>query len=46
NEVRRAYNRSNYLEKRVVLMRWCGEFVEAAATGVTIASGKRDIRAV
>ncbi|HAX1753140.1 TPA: tyrosine-type recombinase/integrase, partial [Escherichia coli] len=46
NEVRRAYNRSNYLEKRVVLMRWWGEFVEAAATGVTIASGKRGIRAV
>ncbi|HEL8022068.1 TPA: tyrosine-type recombinase/integrase [Escherichia coli] len=46
NEVRRAYNRSNYLEKRVVLMRWWGEFVEAAATGVTLASGKRGIRAV
>ncbi|EHQ0038395.1 tyrosine-type recombinase/integrase [Escherichia coli] len=46
NSVRRAYNRSNYLEKRIVLMRWWGEFVEAAATGVTLASGKRGIRAV
>ncbi|MGP0712329.1 tyrosine-type recombinase/integrase, partial [Escherichia coli] len=46
NEVRRAYNRSNYIEKRIVLMRWWGEFVEAAATGVTLASGKRGIRAV
>lgn len=46
NEVRRAYNRSNYLEKRVVLMRWWGEFVEAASTGVTLAMGTRGIRAV
>ncbi|EOY3739245.1 integrase domain-containing protein [Escherichia coli] len=46
NSVRRAYNRSNYLEKRIVLMRWWGEFVEVAATGVTLASGKRGIRAV
>ncbi|EPM0641369.1 integrase domain-containing protein [Klebsiella pneumoniae] len=46
NEVRRAYNRSNYLEKRVVLMRWWGELVEAASTGVTLAMGTRGIRAV
>lgn len=46
NEVRRAYNRSNYLEKRIVLMRWWGEFVEAAATGITIANGNRGLRVV
>lgn len=46
NEVRRAYNRSNYLEKRIVLMRWWGEFVETAATGSTLATGIRGIRAV
>lgn len=46
NEVRRAYNRSNYLEKRIVLMRWWGEFVETASTGVTLATGMRGIRAV
>lgn len=46
NDVRRAYNRSTYLEKRVVLMRWWGEFVEAAATGSTIAKGLRGLRAV
>ncbi|EJX3081114.1 tyrosine-type recombinase/integrase [Salmonella enterica] len=44
NDVRRAYNRSTYFEKRVVLMRWWGEFVEAASTGVTLASGTRGIR--
>ncbi|NEK81025.1 MAG: tyrosine-type recombinase/integrase [Pantoea ananatis] len=27
NEVRRAYNRSTYLEKRIELMNWWGEFV-------------------
>lgn len=43
NDVRRAYNRSTYFEKRVVLMRWWGEFVEAASTGVTLASGTRGI---
>ncbi|EJX4679307.1 tyrosine-type recombinase/integrase [Salmonella enterica] len=44
NDVRRAYNRSTYFEKRIVLMRWWGEFVEAASTGVTLASGVRGIR--
>ncbi|EDF4606564.1 tyrosine-type recombinase/integrase [Salmonella enterica] len=46
NEVRRAYNRSNYLEKRIVLMRWWGEFVETASTGITLATGTRGMRAV
>lgn len=46
NSVRRAYNRSQYLEKRTVLMCWWGDFVEAAATGATIASGFRGLRAV
>ncbi|EJS3010537.1 tyrosine-type recombinase/integrase [Salmonella enterica] len=46
NAVRRAYNRSDYFEKRIVLMRWWGEFVEAAATGSTIAKGLRGLRAV
>ncbi|EOS8286405.1 tyrosine-type recombinase/integrase [Escherichia coli] len=46
NEVRRAYNRSNYLEKRKVLMCWWGDFVEAASTGTTIASGHRGLRGI
>ncbi|HEQ2049693.1 TPA: tyrosine-type recombinase/integrase [Raoultella ornithinolytica] len=37
NEVRRAYNRSTYLEQRKVLMIWWGEFVETAATGQMLA---------
>ncbi len=46
NEVSREYNRSNYLEKRIVLMRWWGKFVETAATGITLATGMRGIRVI
>ncbi|AIU88106.1 integrase domain-containing protein [Pectobacterium odoriferum] len=47
NEVRRAYNRSTYLEQRKILMCWWGEFVESAATGKTLASeGVRGLRMV
>lgn len=47
NEVRRAYNRSTYLEQRKILMCWWGEFVETAATGKVMASeGARGLRAV
>lgn len=38
NEVRRAYNRSTYLQQRQLLMCWWGEFVESAATGKAMAS--------
>ena len=33
NEVRRAYNRAQYLERRRVLMYWWSEHIENAATG-------------
>lgn len=33
NEVRRAYNRANYLEQRREMMAWWGNYVEQAATG-------------
>lgn len=39
NEVRRAYNRSTYLEQRRPLMAWWGNFVEAAASGSVSATG-------
>lgn len=44
NEVRRAYNRSNYLERRKVLMCWWADTLEAAATGSTLANGVIGIR--
>lgn len=33
NEVRRAYNRAEYLERRRVLMCWWSQHIENAATG-------------
>ena len=33
NEVRRAYNRAQYLEQRREMMSWWGEYVEAASFG-------------
>ncbi|MFN1680293.1 tyrosine-type recombinase/integrase [Acinetobacter baumannii] len=35
NKVRRAYNRSQYLEQRREMMGWWGEHVEAASSGAT-----------
>ncbi len=35
NEVRRAYNRADYLERRRVVMAYWSEFIEKAATGNT-----------
>jgi integrase len=47
NEVRRAYNRSTYLEQRKVLMCWWGEFVETAATGKAMAAdGAKGLRVI
>ncbi|MEI7375421.1 integrase domain-containing protein [Dickeya chrysanthemi] len=47
NEVRRAYNRSTYLEQRKVLMCWWGEFVETAATGKSMAAdGAKGLRVI
>jgi len=35
NEVRRAYNRSEYIKKRQILMSWWSNHIEEAATGKT-----------
>jgi integrase len=40
NEVRRAYNRSKYLERRQKLMYWWSEHIEQAQTGKTDKSNK------
>jgi integrase len=47
NEVRRAYNRAQYLERRRVMMEWWSEHIEKAATGnMSLASGKSGLRVV
>lgn len=47
NEVRRAYNRAEYLERRRPLMQWWSEHIENAATGnMSLSGGLRGIRLV
>ena len=47
NEVRRAYNRSDYLERRRKLMCWWSDHIEQAATGnMSLANAKQALRLV
>ncbi|AZG99294.1 TPA: integrase [Proteus mirabilis] len=46
NEVRRAYNRSDYLEQRRPMMQWWADFIEAADRGSIIEGGIRGISLV
>ncbi|HEJ0377174.1 TPA: integrase [Providencia alcalifaciens] len=46
NEVRRAYNRSDYLEQRRPMMQWWADFVMAADRGSMIEGGIKGVRLV
>jgi len=46
NEVRRAYNRSDYLEQRRPMMQWWADFVMAADRGSMIEGGMKGMRLV
>lgn len=46
NEVRRAYNRSDYLEQRRPMMQWWADFIESADKGSIIEGGVRGISLV
>jgi len=46
NEVRRAYNRSDYLEQRRPMMQCWADFIMAAERGSTIEGGMRGMRLV
>ena len=46
NDVRGAYNRAEYLERRRIMMRWWSDYIEAAAEGNLSLSGTRQLRAV
>lgn len=46
NEVRRAYNRSDYLEQRRPMMQWWADFIKAADSGSIIDSGKKGLRII
>ncbi len=47
NEVRRAYNRAEYLERRRILMCWWSEHIEKAASGnMSMAAGMKNLKVV
>lgn len=46
NEVRRAYNRSGYLEQRRPMMQWWANFVIAADRGSIIEGGHKGIKLI
>lgn len=47
NTVRRAYNRTDYLERRKPLMCWWSEHIEKAATGnLSLSNAKQNLRLV
>jgi len=46
NEVRRAYNRSDYLEQRRPMMQWWADLVSKADSGSTVETGKRVFKLV
>lgn len=46
NEVRRAYNRAQYLERRHVMMCWWSNFITEASTGSVSLSCQKSLKAV
>jgi integrase len=47
NDVRAAYNRAEYLERRKLMMAWWSEHIEQAAIGsLSLSSGKKQLRSV
>ncbi len=46
NEVRNAYNRADYLERRKPVMDWWSEYIDKAATGNMSLTGKKGLKLV
>jgi len=46
NQVRNAYNRATYIERRLPLMNWWSEHIQKAATGNMSLTGTKTLRAV
>ena len=47
NEIRRAYNRSDYFEQRVIMMGWWSDHIEQASQGnLSLASGFKALKVV
>ncbi len=46
NEVRNAYNRTDYLERRKPIMVWWSEYIDKAATGNMSLAGKKGLKLI
>lgn len=47
NEIRRAYNRSDYFEQRIIMMGWWSDHIEQASQGsLSLADGYRALKVV
>lgn len=46
NEVRAAYNRAEYLQRRQTMMCWWSDYIEAAARGEPLISGTKHLRII
>lgn len=46
NEVRNAYNRADYLKRRIPLMNWWSEHIEKASSGNLSITGNKTLRAI
>ncbi len=46
NEVRNAYNRAEYIQRRIPLMNWWSDHIDKAATGNMSITGKRGLELV
>ena len=46
NEVRNAYNRAEYIERRKPLMEWWSDYIDQAATGNMSLSGQKGLKLV
>lgn len=46
NQVRSAYNRATYIERRRKLMEWWSSHIEEAATGKMLLAGKNGLKAI
>ncbi len=44
DEVRSAYNRADYIERRRPMMAWWSEYIQKAATGSLLASAYGQVR--
>ena len=46
NEVRNAYNRAEYIQRRIPLMNWWSDHIEKAATGNMSLTGNKALKIV